>query len=84
MVEVAVEQVGRALGRCRLQVIDDITGPTLQAFTLDHLEIEEISETDGGSRSPRPGKDAFLARSATGLTEGRASRPRPCRPRQDC
>jgi len=47
MVEVAVEQPGRALGRCRLQVIDDITGPTLRAFMLDHVEPGSIVITDG-------------------------------------
>jgi transposase-like protein len=47
MVEVAVEQDGRALGRCRLQVIPDVAGPTLRAFMLDHVEPGSIVITDG-------------------------------------
>ena len=42
MVEVAVEQDGRALGRCRLQVIPDVASPTLRAFMLDHVEPGSI------------------------------------------
>src|ERR1019366_9293061 len=46
MVEVAVEQDGRALGRCRLQVIPDVASPTLRAFMLDHVEPGSIVITD--------------------------------------
>ena len=53
MVEVAFEQVGRGLGRCRLQVIDDITRATLRAFLLDHVVPGSIVITDG-LRSYRP------------------------------
>ena len=44
MVEVAVEQVGRGLGRCRLQVIPDVAGPTLREFMLAHVEPLEDSQ----------------------------------------
>ena len=47
MVEVAVEQVGRGLGRCRLQVIPDVAGSTLRAFMLDHVVPGSIVITDG-------------------------------------
>jgi transposase-like protein len=58
MVEVAVEQDGRALGRCRLQVIPDVAGPTLRAFMLDHVEPGSIVITDGlASYRPACGED---------------------------
>jgi len=58
MVEVAVEQDGRGLGRCRLQVIPDVAGPTLRAFMLDHVEPGSIVITDGlASYRPACGED---------------------------
>src|SRR5437763_13860435 len=47
MVEVAVEREGRALGRCRLQVIPDVAGPTLREFMLAHVEPGSVVITDG-------------------------------------
>jgi transposase-like protein len=47
MVEIAVEQEGRALGRCRMQVIGDIGAPTLREFLLAHVEPGSIVLTDG-------------------------------------
>jgi transposase-like protein len=58
MVEVAVEQEGRALGRCRMQVIPDISGPTLREFLLSHVEPGSIVLTDGlRSYGPACGED---------------------------
>jgi transposase-like protein len=53
MVEVAVERAGHRLGRCRLQVIEDVAGPTLRAFMLAHVEPGSVVITDG-LRSYRP------------------------------
>ena len=47
MVEVAVERDGRALGRCRLQVIEDVAGSTLREFMLAHVEPGSVVTTDG-------------------------------------
>ena len=47
MVEVAVERDGRALGRCRLQVIEDVAGSTLREFMLAHVEPGSVVITDG-------------------------------------
>src|SRR5437763_5756696 len=47
MVEVAVEREGRALGRCRLQVIPDVAGPMLREFMLAHVEPGSVVITDG-------------------------------------
>jgi transposase-like protein len=58
MVEVAVEQVGRGLGRCRLQVIPDVAGPTLREFMLAHVEPGSAVITDGlASYRPACGED---------------------------
>ena len=58
MVEVAVEQVGRGLGRCRLQVIPDVAGPTLREFMLAHVEPGSVVITDGlASYRPACGED---------------------------
>ncbi len=58
MVEVAVEQDGWALGRCRLQVIPDVDGPTLRVFMLDHVEPGSTVITDGlASYRPACGED---------------------------
>lgn len=47
MVEIAVEQDGSALGRCRMQVIDDATTPTLREFLLAHVEPGAVVISDG-------------------------------------
>lgn len=47
LVEVAVEQRGRGLGRCRMQVIDDASAATLRAFLLVHVEPGSVVLTDG-------------------------------------
>jgi len=58
MVEVAVERDGRALGRCRLQVIEDVAGPTLRAFMLANVEPGSVVITDGlASYRPACGAD---------------------------
>src|ERR1035437_8770327 len=58
MGEGAVEQDGRALGRCRLQVIPDVASPTLRAFMLDHVEPGSIVITDRlASYRPACGED---------------------------
>jgi transposase-like protein len=58
MVEVAVEREGRALGRCRLQVIADVAGPTLREFMLAHVEPGSAVITDGLA-SYRPACEGF-------------------------
>lgn len=58
MVEVAVERDGRALGRCRMQVIEDFSGPTLREFMLAHVEPGSVVITDGlASYRPACGDD---------------------------
>jgi transposase-like protein len=58
MVEVAVEHDGRALGRCRMQVIGDIGAPTLREFLLAHVEPGSVVLTDGlASYRPACGDD---------------------------
>jgi len=58
MVEVAVEREGRMFGRCRLQVIDDATAPTLREFLLAHVEPGSVVVTDGlPSYPPACGED---------------------------
>lgn len=58
IVEVAVEREGRTFGRCRLQVIDDATAPTLREFLLAHVEPGSVVVTDGlPSYPPACGED---------------------------
>jgi transposase-like protein len=58
LVAVAVEQKGRALGRCRLQVIEDATAATLREFLLAHVEPGAVVITDGWrSYPPACGED---------------------------
>jgi transposase-like protein len=52
MVAIAVEQAGRALGRCRMQVIDDATTATLRAFLIDHVTPGTVVITDGLNSYP--------------------------------
>lgn len=52
MVAIAVEQEGRALGRCRMQVIDDATTATLRAFLIDHVTPRTVVITDGLNSYP--------------------------------
>ncbi len=47
LVAVAVEQKGRALGRCRLQLIEDATAGSLREVLLAHVEPGAIVVTDG-------------------------------------
>src|ERR1019366_5039995 len=55
MVEVAVEQDGRALGRCRLQVIPDVASPTLRAFMLpDRLASYRPACGEDYTHQPEP------------------------------
>ena len=58
MVEVAVERDARTLGRCRMQVIPDVAGPTLRAFMVAHVEPGSVVITDGlASYRPACGED---------------------------
>ncbi len=58
MVEVAVERAGHRLGRCRLQVIEDVAAATLRAFMLAHVEPGSVVVTDGlASYRPACGED---------------------------
>ncbi len=47
MVEIAVEQGDHGLGRCRMQVIDDISTATIREFLLAHVEPGSVVITDG-------------------------------------
>jgi len=47
LVEVAVERRDKGFGRCRMQVIDDASAPTLRAFLLAHVEPGSVMLTDG-------------------------------------
>jgi transposase-like protein len=62
MVAVAVEHDGRALGRCRMQVIDDATTTTLRAFLLDHVARGTVVITDGLSSYPSACIDDYVHR----------------------
>lgn len=58
LVEVAVEQDGKGLGRCRMQVIENTAAPTLRAFLLAHVEPGSVVATDGfASYPPACGQD---------------------------
>lgn len=58
MVAIAVEQDGRALGRCRMQVIQDASTASLRPFLLDHVQPGTIVITDGWpSYPPACGED---------------------------
>jgi len=71
LVEVAIEQVGDTLGRCRMQVIEDTTAPTLRAFLLNHVEPRSVVLTDGFSSYPSAcGKD-YIHRRELIATSGR-------------
>jgi len=52
MVAIAVEQDGKGLGRCRMQVIDDASVASLRPFLLDHVTPATIVITDGWSSYP--------------------------------
>lgn len=52
LVAVAVEQDGRASGRCRMQVIPDASSSVLAAFLADHVEPGAVVTTDGLSSYP--------------------------------
>ena len=58
LVEVAVERRDKGFGRCRMQVIDDASAPTLRAFLLAHVEPGSMMLTDGfPSYPPACGSD---------------------------
>jgi hypothetical protein len=52
LVVIAVEQAGRALGRCRMQIIDDASTASLRPFRLDHVDPGTIVITDGWPSYP--------------------------------
>lgn len=52
LVEVAVEQVGPGLGRCRLSVIDAASAASLRAFLLAHVEPGSVVLSDGWRAYP--------------------------------
>lgn len=52
LVAIAVEQAGRALGRCRMQIIDDASIASLRPFLLDHVAPGAIVITDGWPSYP--------------------------------
>ena len=52
MVEVAVEQDGTRVGRCRLTIIDDAGAAALRAFLLAHVEPGSVVLSDGWPAYP--------------------------------
>ena len=53
LVAIAVEMRGEnKLGRCRMQVVSDASGETLQAFVQDHVEPGSTVVTDGWPSYP--------------------------------
>lgn len=53
LVAIAVEMRGRnKLGRCRMQVVPDASGETLQSFVKDHVEPGSTVVTDGWPSYP--------------------------------
>lgn len=53
LVAIAVEmRGGNKLGRCRMQVVPDASGETLQAFVKDHVEPGSTVVTDGWPSYP--------------------------------
>ena len=52
MVEVAVEQDGTRLGRCRLAIIDDAGAAALRAFLLAHVEPGSVVLSHGWPAYP--------------------------------
>ena len=59
LVEIAVEQDGRRLGRCRMQVIEDARTPTLRQFLLAHVEPGAVVISDGLSSYVRACGDEY-------------------------
>lgn len=59
LVAVAVEQRGRGIGRCRLQVIDDAKAATLREFLLAHVQPGATVITDGLSSYIGACEDAY-------------------------
>ena len=47
MVEVGVAPNGRALGRCGLQMIPDVAGPTPRELIVAHAEPGSVVISDG-------------------------------------
>ena len=52
MVAIAVERDGKALGRCRMQVVDDASVASLRPFLLDCVEPGAVVITDGWASYP--------------------------------
>ena len=71
LVEVAVEQDGPTLGRCRMQVIADTTAPTLRAFLLAHVEPGSVVLTDGFTSYPAACGAEYVHRPEPIATSGR-------------
>lgn len=60
MVAIAVEHDGKALGRCRMQVIEDASVASLRPFLLDHVEPGTIVITDGWPSYPPACADEYI------------------------
>ena len=59
LVVIAVEQAGRALGRCRMQVIEDASIASLRPFLLDHVAPGTIVISDGWPSYPSACGDEY-------------------------
>jgi len=59
LVAIAVEQRGRGMGRCRMQVIPDATAASLREFLLAHVEPGEVVITDGWRSYPPACEDQY-------------------------
>jgi transposase-like protein len=59
MVAIAVEQDGRGLGRCRMQVIEDASIASLRPFLLDHVQPGTVVVSDGWPSYPSACGDEY-------------------------
>lgn len=60
LVAVAVERDGTRLGRCRMKVIEDASGPVLRGFLLAHVEPGSLVVSDGWPSYPAACGEDYL------------------------
>ena len=59
LVAIAVEQRGRGIGRCRMQLIPDATAASLREFLLAHIQPGAVVITDGWRSYPPACEDQY-------------------------
>jgi len=59
LVAIAVEQRGRGIGRCRMQLIPDATAASLREFLLAHVQPGAVIITDGWRSYPPACEDRY-------------------------